>query len=151
MYWSKSFLDLRFAVVALLFSMASCKPEVQQSKNTYFDLTSYFAAETKKLANTNFKVIKTVSRNGDAETTVSGSLTIYKALEPDLKTREIMLKKENGKVVYLMVFNVVNNSLFQTKEKLTYYPDSLYLIQRNQHVRFLGINKYLIEGKLKKL
>jgi hypothetical protein len=53
-------------------------------------------------------------------------------------------------VVYLMVFNVINNSLFQTREKLTYYPDSLYRIQRKQHVRFLGTNDYLIEGKLKR-
>jgi hypothetical protein len=133
------------------------------------------------LSNTNFSVVKTVSRNGDSETktvkitnwpgelsvfsesninkpswknsyktTTSGGITIYKALEPELKTREIILKKQNDKVVYLMVFNVINNSLFQTREKLTYYPDSLYRIQRKQHVRFLGTNDYLIEGKLKR-
>ena len=179
MYWCKSF--FRLAVIVLICFLASCKPEVQQSKNSYFDLTSYFGAETKKLTNTKFYVVKTVSRNGDAETktvkidnwpgelsvfsesninkpswrnsyktTTNGAITIYKALEPDLKTREIILKKENNKVVYLMIFNVTNNSLFQNKEKLTYYPDSLYQIQRKQHVRFLGTNDYLIEGKLKK-
>lgn len=84
------------------------------------------------------------------KTTVSGNYTIYKAIDPDLKTREIILKKKaHNQVAYLMVFNVINNSLFQTREKLTFYPDSLYIIQRKQHVRFLGTNNYLIEGKLK--
>ena len=180
MYWFNS-RTFRFAVIGLISIFACCKPEVQKSKNSYFDLTSYFAAETKKLTNANFSVVKTASRNGDAETktvkidnwpgelsvfsesninkpswknsyqtTNSGNITIYKALEPDLKTREIILKKDNNKIVYLMIFNVVNNRLYQTREKLTYYPDSLYRIQRKQQVRFLGINDYLIEGKLKK-
>lgn len=83
------------------------------------------------------------------KTTVSGDYTIYKALEPDLKTREIMLKKTNNKLVFVMVYNVVVNKLFQTQEKLIYYPDSLYLIRIKQTVRFLGMNDYLIEGKLK--
>lgn len=181
MYWCKSLFNFRFAVAALLFALASCKPDIQQNKNSYFDLANYFNAETKKLSKANFSVVKTVSRNGDTETktvkidnwpselsvfsesninkpswknsyktTTSGDITIYKALEPDLKTREIILKKENNKVIYLMIFNVTNNTLFQNKEKLTYYPDSLYQIQRKHHVRFLGTNEYLILGKLKK-
>ena len=181
MYWYKFVISkIRFAVLALVFGFISCKPEVQQSKNTYFDLNSYFANQAQKYSKSNFIVLKTVSRNGDTETktvkianwprelsvfsesdinkpswknsyktTSSGNITIYKALEPDLKTREIIVKKENNQVVYLMVFNVVNNKLFQSKEKLTYYPDSLYLIQRKQHGRFLGTNDYLIKGKLK--
>ncbi len=83
------------------------------------------------------------------KTTVSGDFTIYKALEPDLKTQEIIIKKHRQQIVYLMIFNVAKNKLFQTKEKLTYYPDSLYIIRRKQFVRFLGENNYLIEGKLK--
>lgn len=78
-----------------------------------------------------------------------GEFTIYKAVEPDLKTQEIILKKEKNTIVYLMIFNQTTNKLFQTKEKLTFYPDSLYLIQRKMYVRFLGTNDYLIEGKLK--
>jgi len=171
----------RFAVLALLLSLVSCKPpDVRQNKSSYFNLNAYFAVQSQKFAKANFSVLKTVSRNGEAETkkvkianwqgelsvfsesdinkpawrnsyktTVSGNFIIYKATEPDLKTREIILKKENDHLIYLMVFNVVTNSLFQTREKLTFYPDSLYLIQRKQHVRFLGTNDYLIQGKLK--
>ena len=181
MYWYKvNFITSRFAVLALAFSLGSCKPNVQQNKTDYFNLNTYFKQQAKKLTESNFKVLKTVSRNGEAETkkvkianwpgelsvfsesdinkpswknsyktTVSGDLTIYTALEPNLKTKEIIIKRENKKIIYLMIYNAVNNKLFQTKEKLTYYPDSLYLIRIKQHVRFLGTNDYLIEGKMK--
>ncbi|MGI4022609.1 MAG: hypothetical protein ACRYFA_13970 [Janthinobacterium lividum] len=181
MYWYKTdFLNFRFAFLALLIFLASCKPDIRQSKISYFSLSDYFAQQAQKCASSNFNVVKTVSRNGEAETktvkienwprelsvfsesdinkpswknsyktTVSGDFTIYKSLEPDLKTKEILLKKQNNKLIYVMIFNVVNNKLFQTREKLTYYPDSLYVIQRKQNVRFLGTNNYLITGKFK--
>ncbi|RYE23311.1 MAG: hypothetical protein EOP42_23390 [Sphingobacteriaceae bacterium] len=169
-----------FAVLVFVGSLASCKPDIRQNETSYFNLNTYFGNEVKKLGKGNFKVIKTVSRNGETEskklkienwnqelslfsesdtnkpswknsykTTISGDFTIYKALEPDLKTQEILLKKDHQKIVYVMIFNVINNKLFQTREKLTYYPDSLYVIRRKQHVRFLGTSDYLIEGKLK--
>ena len=81
--------------------------------------------------------------------TVSGNITIYKTTEPDLKTREIIIKRNGKGISYLMIYNVVNNKLFQMKEKLSFFPDSLYVIQRKQHVRFLGENDYLITGKIK--
>ncbi len=180
MYWYKISLNVRIAVLVLIIFVASCKPEVQQSKGSYFNLNSYFAQQAQKYAKANFTVVKTVSRNGEAETkkvkienwpgelsvfsesdinkpswknsyktTASGNFVIYTALEPDLKTRQIILKKENNRIIYLNIFNRITNKLFQTKEKLTYYPDSLYIIQRKQHVRFLGTSDYLIEGKLK--
>lgn len=171
--------NFRFVVLIFAGSLASCKPDIQQNTNTYFNLNSYFKQETQKLTKANFSVVKTVSRNGQAETktmkianwprelsvfsesdinkpswknsykiTISGNFTIYKATDPDLKTQEIMIKKENSKIALVMIYNVVNNKLFQTREKLTYYPDSLYVIRRKQNVRFLGMNDYLIEGKL---
>ncbi len=187
MFWYKRSIRLGttnrqiwFMILVLAESLTSCKPVIQQNKSEFFSLNTYFKQQAQKLTKTNFKVVKTVSRNGQAETktvkienwpgelsvfsesdinkpawqrsyktTVSGDYTIYKALEPDLKTREIMLKKTNNKLVFVMVYNVVNNKLFQTTEKLTYYPDSLYLIRIKQTVRFLGMNDYLIEGKLK--
>jgi len=181
MYWYKPiYFKFWFAVLALVIGFSSCKPDVQQNKTAYFNLSSYFKQQAQKYRQANIYVLKTVSRNGEAETkkvkianwagelsvfsesdinkpswknsyktTNSGNLTIYTAKEPDLKTREIILKKEKNEVVYLMIFNVVSNKLFQTKEKLTYYPDSLYIIQRKLNVRFLGSNSYLIEGKLK--
>lgn len=180
MFWYKNRSVFRFVLLIFAGSLASCKPDVQQNTNTYFNLNTYFKQETQKLAKADFTVVKTVSRNGQVETkslkianwpqelslfsesdinkpswknsyriTSSENYTIYKALEPDLRTQEIIIKKVSKKITLVMIYNVVNNRLFQTKEKLTYYPDSLYIIRRKQNVRFLGVNDYLIEGKLK--
>lgn len=182
MYWFKrKFVKSGFVLIVSVFFLPMCKPDIKKYKNDYFELNSYFLQQGKKYADSDFYVLKTVSRNGEAETkrvkiadwpgelsvfsesdinkpawknsyktTVSGDFTIYKAKEPDLKTREIILKKQKNRIEYIMIFNTVNNQLFQTREKLTYYPDSLYIIQRKQHVRFLGTNDFLITGKIKK-
>lgn len=76
------------------------------------------------------------------------NIEIYRAKDPDLKTREIMVKKEDGKVKWLVIFNKTNNLLYQTSEKLSYFPDSIYIIQKYQKVRLLGANQYLIKGSL---
>lgn len=74
------------------------------------------------------------------------ALLIYKALYPELKTREILIKLAGGKVKYIMIINDSKNVLFHTQEKLSYFPDSLYLIQKAETVRFLGVNKYDFKG-----
>ena len=85
------------------------------------------------------------------------NLIIYKALEPDLVTREILIKLSKGKVKYIMIVNDtydvnarpkrdLQHLFFVTREKLSYFPDSLYLVQKSQKVRFLGTNNYDIKG-----
>ena len=84
--------------------------------------------------------------------TIAGdsSLLIYRAKEPDLKMRQMVIKKSNGKVKWILIFNRITNKLYKSYEKLTYYPDSLYLIEKIQKVRFLGTNNYKVKGILKK-
>jgi hypothetical protein len=76
----------------------------------------------------------------------SGGFLIYKAKDQGLKTQELIIKKQDGKIKWILIFNHTKNLLYQTREKLTYYPDSLYLIQKKQYVRVLGINNYTIKG-----
>jgi hypothetical protein len=79
-----------------------------------------------------------------------GDSTIYKALTPDLKTRELTVTKLAGKVTAIHVINHTKNLLYETSESLTYFPDSVYTINKFQHVILLGDNRYIIKGKLKK-
>lgn len=78
--------------------------------------------------------------------TADSNIIIYQALSPELKTREIMIKLISGKVKYMMILNSTKNVLYRSLEKLSYFPDSLYLIQKAQTVRLLGTNKYDISG-----
>lgn len=85
----------------------------------------------------------------DYQVVHSDSITMYTTTNPDLRTRRIILKQVNGKVVYVNVYNHEKNALSETKEALTYYPDSAYVISKWQHVRVLGTNTYKITGLLK--
>jgi hypothetical protein len=76
----------------------------------------------------------------------SGGFLVYKAKDETLKTQELIIKKDGLKVKWILIFDHTKNLLYQTREKLTYYPDSLYLIQKKQYVRILGINNYTIKG-----
>lgn len=78
----------------------------------------------------------------------SPTMVIYTATDDDLKTREIIVNKTGDKVKYIVIYNYTKNILYYTKEKLTYMPDSIYKIEKTQQVRLLGLNKYVITGKL---
>jgi hypothetical protein len=78
--------------------------------------------------------------------TVDSNLIVYQALTPDLKMREIRIKLVAGKVKYMIILDSTKNILYSSLEKLSYFPDSLYLIQKTQTVKLLGTNKYDISG-----
>jgi len=85
--------------------------------------------------------------------TADSNVIIYQALDSTLKTKEILIRKANGKVKSIMIENRVEKYvykkkilLYKTLEKLSYFPDSLYLIQKSQTVRILGKNNYDIAG-----
>ncbi|HTD99956.1 MAG TPA: hypothetical protein VK668_11765 [Mucilaginibacter sp.] len=76
----------------------------------------------------------------------SGDFLIYKAKDPALKTRDIIIKRNGDKIKWILVFNHTKNVLYETQEKLSYFPDSLYIIQKAQRVRLLGTDTYKITG-----
>jgi hypothetical protein len=79
------------------------------------------------------------------------NLVLYMAKEDDLKVREIIIKKDKEKVKWIVIYTRTKNILYQTTEKLSYFPDSLYLIEKDQHVRLMGRNRYKIRGVIEPL
>jgi len=80
----------------------------------------------------------------------SDSAIVYRARTPELKTRRIIIKKAGDKVAWILIYNHTKNLLYETNEKLSYFPDSLYLIQKTQHVKLMGRNDYKVQGTLPK-
>lgn len=76
----------------------------------------------------------------------TGDALIYKAKYPELETTEIVINKPHNKVKWILIFNHTKNMLYETKEKLTYFPDSMYMIEKVQRVKLLGSNRYDIKG-----
>jgi len=75
-----------------------------------------------------------------------GDTTTYKALTEDLRTREINLIKSENKVKSITIKNKAINKLYESNEYLSYYPDSIYEIIKDQHVKIIGNNNYKILG-----
>lgn len=75
-----------------------------------------------------------------------GDSVVYTALLPELFTRRISIQLTNGAVKKINISNATKNLLYKTTEHLTYYPDSLYVIDKEQQVKLMGSNRYLISG-----
>nr|WP_294946145.1 hypothetical protein [uncultured Mucilaginibacter sp.] len=71
---------------------------------------------------------------------------VYKAKFPELKTREIVIRKYDGKVTSIYILNNIHNLLYTATEKLTYAPGQYYLLEKHQKVKVMGPNNYLIKG-----
>ena len=82
----------------------------------------------------------------------SEGILSYTAKDPALKTQDIIIKKHGDKVKWILIVNHTKNTvlgkvLYETTEKLSYIPDSIYQIQKRQFVRTLGFNTYSINGR----
>lgn len=76
------------------------------------------------------------------------SALIYRAKYAELQMREMVIKRIAGKIKWILIFNKTTNILYQTFEKLSYFPDSAYVIEKDQRIRLMKNNHYSIEGKL---
>lgn len=184
MYWYKTTKWTGFAwLCGIILCCSSCKPDIKETGATlkYFDLKSFFNADTARLNKLNPVVTKTVAHNGDSQTkkvkidnwgrelglfidadinkpawqnsyTISSdsSTLIYTTKDLSLKMAEMIIKHDKQKVKWIMILNHTSNMLYTTTEQLSYYPDSLYLIEKRQHVRLMGNNYYRIEGKIER-
>ncbi|WP_428330248.1 hypothetical protein [Mucilaginibacter sp.] len=82
------------------------------------------------------------------DVTDNDEFLIYKRKDPSLKMYKMVIRRDKQKVRWILIENYTKNSLYETTEKLSYFPDSLYLIEKTQKVRFLGINRYRIQGAI---
>jgi len=77
------------------------------------------------------------------------NVTTYMALDTSLKVRKIRLQRNGKTISSIEITSRVNNEIYTSAETLSYYPDSLYTINKEQNVKGLGNNTYKIEGKIK--
>lgn len=81
----------------------------------------------------------------------SAKKSSYIARSPKLRTKSIEIyKTKNGNVKLIAIRNADSNWLYQSSEKLMYYPDSLYRIEKVQWIRLLGTNTYAVQGIIEK-
>jgi hypothetical protein len=73
----------------------------------------------------------------------------YHAIDTNLRTREILIKKDmSGKPEHILIKNISRNHLYESSEILVYIRDSLFSIDKNQKVLFMGKNSFKINAKI---
>ena len=76
-------------------------------------------------------------------------ITEFQAIDSNLRTKVIVVRyNQNKEPVYIHIKNQTNNSLYQTSEILSFIPDSIYTIIKDQKVILLGKNRFEITGKI---
>lgn len=79
---------------------------------------------------------------------IKGDTLIYTTRDSTLMTRRIAIVESGGIVRSIQILNRVSNPLYVSETRLSYFPDSLYRINKTQDVRFLDRNHYRIEGRM---
>lgn len=159
----------------LVLGLSGCKPEIKKASffdlSGYFTkeaarlqalnkpvlktVEHNGTSETKRIAIRDWNAELSLFKNSDINKpawassyaiTADSNITIYRSKDPDLKIGEVMIKQEKGKVKWIVILNHNKNLLYETMEKLSYFPDSLYMIEKRQSVRILGTNRYRIKG-----
>lgn len=130
----------------------------QQNPQIYKTVSKNNSAESKSIKIPNWKEEFALFINADINKAAwkdsyskdsTASKIVYTTKDPDLKTQKILINLKDGKPTRFYIETKVSNLLYQTSEKLAFFPDSLYEIEKSQKVIFLGNNNYEIIGKLK--
>lgn len=176
MYWYKQRITLFSVCGLLVISLAACRPEIKKAdffdmagyfakeaarlkelnKPVLKTVEHNGVAESKRVMIRDWNAELSLFKNSDInkpawsssyEIHHDGGITIYMAKDTNLRTRRLIIKQENGKVKWVMIYNhTPKNLLYDSFEKLTYIPDSLYMIEKRQSVKVLGTNRYRIKG-----
>lgn len=75
------------------------------------------------------------------------SIELYTSDNEKVPVKELKIIKKNGKVQGLQILIRNSNTLYTSSDTLSYFPDSLYEVKKNQHIRLLTEKKYRISGK----
>jgi hypothetical protein len=180
MYWCKfkALITIVFSGI-LLFCLSACRPEIKETKyfdiKGFFKadtaklnkqkltvlkaVTINGKTESKKVEIDNWgrelgsfisSDINSVAYKNSYNVIADDDFLLYKAKDDQLKMREMLIKLDKKRVKWILIYNRNKNLLYTTTEKITYYPDSLYLIEKTQRIRLIGTNNYRIEGVIQK-
>jgi hypothetical protein len=94
-------------------------------------------------------VIDKPSWAGQYRLTRTKSQSTWSAANPSLRTRMLKIStSQTGDVTRVDIHNATDNVLYHSEEWLTYIADSGYTIRKEQKVRLLSENHYMVSGKI---
>ncbi len=93
--------------------------------------------------------INKTSWKGSFKASKQDGADIYTSDSKKIPIKKVSVMQGGEKVDKVEIIIDNKNILYQSQDTLTYYPDSLYIIKKNQKIRLLNEKKYLVIGKLK--
>ena len=93
--------------------------------------------------------INKASWQGSFNITKVGGAVVYSSNNKKIPVKKLYVVGQGAKVREIEIIIANKNILFQSNDTLHYYPDSLYLIKKQQKIRLLNEKKYTISGKFK--
>lgn len=66
-----------------------------------------------------------------------------------IPVKKVEITYRNDKIYGIKIFIANTNSLYASKDSLSYYPDSLYQINKTQKIKLMEEKKYSISGRFR--
>lgn len=79
---------------------------------------------------------------------IIGQGEVYTSDHKKIPVKEVLVIKKNGQVHGIRILITYSNILYRSTDTLSYYPDSLYQVKKQQKIRLLSEKNYSISGKL---
>lgn len=93
--------------------------------------------------------INKTSWKGSFKTVKQNGTDIYTSDSKKIPIKKISVKHHGQQVDKIEIILDNKNILYQSQDTLTYFPDSVYAIKKQQKIKLLNEKKYSIIGKLK--
>ncbi len=93
--------------------------------------------------------INKTSWKGSFKTVKQDGTDVYTSDNKKIPIKKISVTQHGQQVDKIEIIIDNKNILYQSQDTLTYYPDSVYAIKKNQKIKLLNEKKYYIIGKLK--
>ncbi|MNK14830.1 hypothetical protein D3C87_329610 [compost metagenome] len=74
---------------------------------------------------------------------------LYTSDNKKVPVKEVSITKRDGRITSIRILIKNSNMLYSSTDTLTYYPDSLYRINKKQRIKLMAEKNYSITGRLK--
>jgi hypothetical protein len=100
------------------------------------ELTVFIDADINKSA---WQGLFTVTRTDSVER--------YRSDDDKVPVKLVQVERKNKVITGITILLVTKNYLYQSADTLRYYPDRLYEIRKQQHIKLLDPKQYRVSGK----
>lgn len=72
---------------------------------------------------------------------------LYTSSNKKIKVKSVLIRKEQNAIKKIEIIISIKNILYTSADTLSYYPDSLYEIKKQQKIKLLKLKQYQVSGK----